>query len=663
MRIRLGRLALIMASVAGLAAACTPPGTPPGVTTTTVGPTTSSTTTSTTTPPVPRSAVVPLPNRGIAFDDARDVLLVSVADTVTVLGNHLVEMNPRTGALGRSVEVPGGPAMIAVSDDSSRAYVGLRNSPAVAEIDLATFSVVRQISLGVDPYSGPLFAYDIEVQPGNPGVIAVTRDDCCSTADGGLAIYDQGVQRPTTLPRNNTATRITWGPTPETLYGFYDGSTGFPFFVITVSSAGASATSRGRLITGFNSDIEYAAGAVHSSSGQVVDVTGTPVLAGAYVTGGQIEVDPDTNTTAILNGSTLSRHDSVRLVQTGTETVPSIKPRELVGAGDNLLAAAGDASVLLLGEGVSRSGFALPSAPRSVVHVDAARTVPVTAAELVASPDGTKLYATVPQAAAAHAGEVVEIDVASATVGRSLFVGADPKHLAISQDGSTLMVGHRSASKVTEVRTSDLSIIRSTQLPVGQWVGDLASQPGSPSTFVVTEDHLRSNAQVDGTFLVRNGQIITNPVRIRFAPTAIAFVGNDPTKLYGHDGSNTGNDFTTMSVGANGLTVTSTVGRVLSDSKTEIVASGGRLYASSGGVVDPSGPHKVGAVVAGQTVPVPALDRLLTVAGDRVQEFDLGGFWPVATTTFTGGTAIDATLAGSTLAVAATNAVVLTPLG
>lgn len=606
--------------------------------------------------------MVPLANRGIGYDALRDVLLVSVAGSVPTLGNHLVEMDPLDGTLGRSVALPGGPGVIAVADDGSRAYVGLRDSPVIAEIDLTTFNVVREIALGVDPTFGPQFAEDIEVQPGNAEVIAVSRDDCCSTARGGVAIFDAGVQRPTTVPRTNSPNRITWGDAPDTLYGYYNGSTGYPFYVLTVNAQGVTATSPGKLVTGFNVDIEYANGAVHATSGQVVDVIGSPVLAGSYITSGQIEVDPATDTTTILNGTTLSRHHATRLLQKGSETVASITPRQLVGAG-SLLAAAGDNSVMLLGEGVSSSGFMLPSAPPSIVGTTGATTVPLSVGEMAASPDGAFLYATVPQAAATHPGEIVEIDVASGAVTRSVFVGADPLHLALSQDGSTLMVGHVSASKLTEVRVDDLSVVRAVQLPIGQFVGDIAAMPGSPTTFAVTEDDQRSGPQVDGTFLVRDGVIVVNPVRIRFAPTTIAFT-DDPSKLYGHDGSNTGFDFSTLSIDASGLQVASTVGDLLRGFDVEIIARDGRIYSSDGGVVDPVVPMKLGVVSPGHPVPVPARDRLLTVSNNKIQEFDLDGFWPVATTTFSGGNATDATLAGDTLAIAtAAGSLVLLPLG
>lgn len=648
-----GFWALVFVAVGIVAAACTPPVSPPSETSTT-------STTSTTTPPPPRYAVVPLANRGIAYDKVRDRLLVSVADSVPAIGNHLVEMNPRSGALGRSLELPGGPSMIAVADDSSRAYVGMRNAPTVVEVDLATFAITRTIALGLGgTRNEPIFAFDIDVQPGHPDVIAVVRDDCCSTAFAGAAIYDRGVQRPTTVGWTVSPNRITWGPTPGTIYGFYNGSTGFDFYVLSVTPTGVTATKTGSLVTGFGVDIEYANGAVHATSGQVVDVTGSPVLAGSYVTSGPLEVDPASNTTSILNGTTLSRHDSTRLIRKSSETVAAINPRELVGAG-SLLAAAGDSSVMLLGEGVTSSGFALPSPPPSVVTTPIV-SVPVAARALVASPDGTRVFATVPQAADSHPGEVIEIDTASAAITRSLFVGADPAQIAISDDGSTLMVGHRSASRLTEVRVADLSIVRTVQLPNLQWSGDITAVPGAPTSFVVAEDSDKSSAQVDGVFLVRDGVIVANPTRIRFAPTAVAFAG-EPSRLYGHDGSNTGFDFTVMSMDSSGIRVNATIGKLLPGFNLTLTSSAGRLYASNGGVVDPSVPRAIGKVAAGLPVPVPGAGRLLSVAGNTIREFDLVGFWPVATTTFAGGTATDAALVGSTLAIAATSSVVLVPL-
>jgi len=634
------------------AASCAPPTVTPPTTTTTT----------TTTPPDRPYATVALPNRGLAYDEQRDVLLVSVGGSVPVIGNHLVEMDPRTGALGRSVGLPGGPAMIAVSDDASRAYVGLASSPVVAEVDLASFTVRREIVLGHDN-SGPLYADDIEVQPGNAGVIAVTRrNQCCSPRHEGVAIYDEGLKRPVETPGHTGADRITWSDDPNTLYGYNNASTGFRFYVLTVDPSGVTLAAHENLLTGFDHDIEYADGAVHATSGRVVDVTGTPVLAGSYVTNGRIEVDATTGTTHILNGTTLSHHDSTTLLQLGTETVPSIGARELHRAGP-LLAAAGDASVLLLGAGVSSSGFQLPAPPPSIVQAAGAITVPISAARIVASPDGSRVYGVVPQAASSRPGEVVEIDTATGTVLRGRFLGADPHRIAISEDGSTLVVGHAAANKLTEISVADFSTIRTVQLQNGRIVSDIATVPGEPGAYVIVAGGLCCGPSTIAAQLVRNGVLLPTTGISSGGPTSVAFAG-DPSVLYGHNDGSTAYGFYTMTVDGSGLHATTPVGRVISGFSRGLVSSAGRLYATYGAIVDPTAPRQLGTVFAGEPVPVPARDRLLTVLESEVREFDLDGFWPVATTSFGGGDAVDATLAGDRLAVATdTGSVLLIPLG
>lgn len=88
-----------------------------------------------------------------------------------------------------------------------------------------------------------------------------------------------------------------------------------------------------------------------------------------------------------------------------------------------------------------------------------------------------------------------------------------------------------------------------------------------------------------------------------------------------------------------------------------------RLHASNGAVVEPMAPLPLGSVDSGQPVPVPGLDRLLTVSGSTIHEFDLDGYWSVGTTSFAGG-ALDATLVGDRLAIATSGgSIILVPLG
>ena len=357
------------------------------------------------------TAIVNLANRAIAYDDTRDVLLVAVAQSVPVLGNSLVEINPHTGALGRSVPVGSDPNVIAVADDGSRAYVGLLGSSTITEVNLTTFSVTRDIDLGSAGFFGPRYAEDIEVQPGAPGVIAVSLQyDDLSPRHGGVAVYDGGVMRPTTTPVHTGANRLTWGDQPGTLYGYNNETTGFQFYRLTVNAGGVTVASTGSAVSGFGVDIEFSEGRIQATNGRVVDPASL-TLDGAYTTAGMIEADPAQDKTFFLNGSTLSRHNTVTQLQDWSRTVPSIGPTSLVDAG-NVLAAAGANAILLIGAGVTSSGYDPPEAPVSIVQVPEALTFSLALAEIVSSPDGSRIYGVARQAASQYPGEVVEIDTA-----------------------------------------------------------------------------------------------------------------------------------------------------------------------------------------------------------------------------------------------------------
>ena len=70
----------------------------------------------------------------------------------TPANNSVQEIDPFTGTLLRSLFVGSQPNKLAVSDTGSHLYVGLDGAAAVARINLATFTVDLQFSLGVDDF-------------------------------------------------------------------------------------------------------------------------------------------------------------------------------------------------------------------------------------------------------------------------------------------------------------------------------------------------------------------------------------------------------------------------------------------------------------------------------------------------------------------------------
>jgi hypothetical protein len=609
------------------------------------------------------SAVVSLPNGAVGYDQVRNQVLVAVAPSSPVLGNHLVEMDPHTGQLGRSVAVGSNPWTMAVSDDASRAYIGLGGAPIVTEVDLATFTVVRSIYLGTGGFLGAFYAEDIDVQPGNPGVIAVSRRNlCCSPRHEGVAIYENGVKRPDETGDHTGANRITWSDDPAVLYGYNNETTGFGFYRLTVDGDGVSiAQSSGGLVAGFGVDIEFGDGLVHATNGQVVNPL-TMSLAGSYTTSGKLEVDEAQHKTFTQSGTTLSRHDVTTKLTDWSVTVPNVTVRDLVDAED-VLVAAGGSTIALLGPGVSSSGFVLPDPPESIVQTWAAHSASVAVQQVVSSPDGSHVYGVVRSTASTYPGEVVEVNAESGVVERHLFVGADPHRIAISDDGSTIMVGHDDANLLTEVDVADFEVRRTIALPAGEWADDIDARPGMTSSFTVVVDNHCCSPSLAGTVLVENGIIAPKRGPGHTGTSSAAFAG-DPARLYGHNGEHTGFDFFTVKVDATGLTVLSSYGRLFEGFSLEVVGGGGLIFASNGGVADPTIPVKIGTFSGGgQPVPIPAENRVLMVSGTTINEFELDSYVKVDAQPFGAASAVDAVLAGEQVAIATASQIVFVPLG
>ena len=133
------------------------------------------------------------------------------------------------------------PGTLALSDDGQVLYVSLDGAFAVRQFDMTTQTPGLQFSLGSDPSNGSFQAEDIEVQPGNSSVIAVSRMNLrVSASHGGVAIYDSGVMRPSTTQRHTGGSRIEFSSNPSLLYGYNNQTTEFGFRTIAVDANGVA---------------------------------------------------------------------------------------------------------------------------------------------------------------------------------------------------------------------------------------------------------------------------------------------------------------------------------------------------------------------------------------------------------------------------------------
>ena len=115
---------------------------------------------------------------------------------------------------------------------------------------------------------------DVKVAPGSPHTIAVVR-----SMEGGLAIYDDAIARPTSVPgfamtSGKEIDSIQWSSDATHIYGEDNANTGFDFYVLSVNSSGVQVTNDyPGVFNTFNAKLHYDAttGYVYSDGGQAVN--------------------------------------------------------------------------------------------------------------------------------------------------------------------------------------------------------------------------------------------------------------------------------------------------------------------------------------------------------------------------------------------------------
>lgn len=220
-------------------------------------------------------------------------------------GNHLIEISPSDALITDSVFVGSEPSALAISADAAVAYVGLEGAAAARRVDLATLTAGIQFVLGNSPYGfGPLYATQIAVMPGASGTVAVSRHAKDVSPDfQGVAIFDDGVIRPTMVTPSFGPTFLGFGTQSTTLFGCGYSLTAYK---LAVDASGVSiATSVQNLAAG---PIVVDGDTIYAGNGAVVDGTQMQ-LVGTYDSFGPLVVDDARQTVSFVNGSTIQVFD------------------------------------------------------------------------------------------------------------------------------------------------------------------------------------------------------------------------------------------------------------------------------------------------------------------------------------------------------------------
>lgn len=594
-------------------------------------PTPTGTPTPTPTPPIEQAFTREVALRGndIVYDPGTQKIFASVSSIAGAGGNSITPIDVNDATVGTSVFVGSEPNKLARSNNGQFLYVGLDGAAAVRRFDIASQTAGLQFPVGLGTFEGPFFVEDIEVSPGEPTVVAISRKIApFSPSHEGVAIYDNGVQRTTTTPDHTGSNKIEYSANPGTLYGQNTASTEFGFRKMTVTGLGVTVTqTTSSVVPGSPGDFQFAAGRVYFNNGYVINPEG-PTLVGFFKVnfGHIVEPDPSVGRVFFIStdssdpsGSTvqIKAFDINTFVPVGSLSVQGVRGfvRTLIRWGTNGLAFSTSGGQVFL----IQSSLVAPTSPAPTptptptptatptptpVPTPGAgelRTISLTTNDLVVGTNSQTIFASVPSSVGVTGNSLAPIDAAAGTVGATVFVGSEPNKLAISSQGETIYVGIDGANAVRKFDVATLTPGLQFSLGSDPFSGpfradDMEVAPGQSGVLAVS---LRGGGSPRhrGVAVFENGvqHQLTTPGH---TGSNIIEFSNSPEVLYGQNIETTEFGFRRMAVAPCGVVTVRTVQNLMSGGfGGEFEYDNGTVYSTFGRVVDPEAASLLGTFV------------------------------------------------------------------
>lgn len=205
----------------------------------------------------------------IKYDTKRDLIYATVKGIDANYANSIVAINPYTGNVSNNIFIGSEPNDFEFTTDSNYIFISFDEQPMVKKFSLESFTVVQDINLGIDPSDGSYYAKSLATLPNNDSSIVVCRYFKGTTAEGGTAVYVNGVQHEEFMDDwSGPDELITTGS--DTLYGITTGNTSYAFYSIHVSvDTGVSMLSKGDFLSLKNA--KYDEGLLFDDKGLVID--------------------------------------------------------------------------------------------------------------------------------------------------------------------------------------------------------------------------------------------------------------------------------------------------------------------------------------------------------------------------------------------------------
>ena len=563
--------------------------------------------------------------RHLIYDASRDRVYVSIQGGAARYPHTITAIDPQTAQVTASIPVGSDPNVLALSDDSSTLWVGIDGAFSMRKVTLAgaTPMVGPLRMLPASASSAAVYARTLMALPDSQNTIAAAAT---VTLGSALAVYDDGVARPTGLTSPSSLAR---GP-GETFFG----ATGSTLSVFTVTATGLTQTAFSNLIgADAASGMFHAQGRLYAGS-DVIDVSNpsAPTHVGSLPFGGYIAAHSANRvlmlsvTQAPLSSPIwqLRLLDAQIFSQLGSVTVPAPLTGgqssneqiiDLTYLGGNTVALiAGSAGtgpfrLVLLHAAMLANDGATPDggtdagggggggtgpggsggaggggAPEPTCAGCTLQRIDVPAFHMVYDPVQSRLYTVNTYDAAHDPNSLVSIDATTGTPLAVVAIDPNPREMALSDDGNTLWVGYDGATSIRKFSLASTPAAGAAYpLPMSAGTSDLVALPGSPTSIATCTGSGTSRVAIldDG---------VARPTTDASALFIDKLAAGPAGTLLGYDGASSGSTFASYAISASGVTLLSARQGLMDVFQNDIHYYQGRIYADWGEVIDVSNP-------------------------------------------------------------------------
>jgi DNA-binding beta-propeller fold protein YncE len=604
----------------------------------------------------------------LVYVSSRNRVYASVASGNSTEPDSIAVIDAQFARVETSIPVGRGAGRLALSEDERYLYIVIEG-PAIQRLNLLTNTIDLHFPLGLDASTVALRVTDLRTVPGRSESVAVSIAFRDYTGHGGVAVYDNGLRRPLVSPGNAASTRICFGTSPDTLWGYNQVHDGFDLWKLRVDDQGVTVVGNyGRgLVFGFGRHFVLFDGRLFTGDGRVIDPEARAYAGRFYIYdvlySSTLAIAPEQRRAyfAVREGYGMSLSsfdvDTYRLVSY------SSGPTYGVAWTPSRMMWCGPAGLGVISEASERQHivFFPPSffkpldsyqRPQPVPINNGVRRIGLPHYDLIYDDRNRLFYASTPGVAGDIGNSLVKIDPFAGTVGDSVWVGSEPFTMTLSDGGDYLYLGIQGANAVSRFNLPQLTFDQRFRVFTDDEGGPYSSLASGAVQMLPVRRHPESVIVLrpggGGLVVYDNG--VRRPQSTpgfdsNNGPINIVQLSTSGDTIFGLETESTAFKFFNVSLAADGVRVTAKAWEVGNSFYSDMKCEADQCFTSLGLIVDPLRLARVGQfgfvtppsdqLISRLVVPDTANGRVFFISsrerdGIVIQANDLSTWLPIA---------------------------------